>query len=91
MALEGSEYPWCFEFNDVVRTVEVAFVTTEGMEMTVRIDVMKTNNESMPFTTREQVMSPKAHPWSFPSTHGRTADQALASALSFLGEHANRD
>ncbi len=89
MSLDPKNYPFCFEFDVLEKTVVVAVALPSGEEVQIRIEAFKTNNPKVNYTTRCQVLNdPEGHHkhWNFPWTARNNADDAIAQALSFIGD-----
>jgi hypothetical protein len=89
MSLDPKNYPYCFEFDVLEKTVMVAVSLASGEEVQIRIEAYKTNNPKSPYVTRCQVVGDadgRHKHWNFPWTSRDNADDAIAQALSFIGD-----
>jgi hypothetical protein len=98
-------FPFCSEFYAIENSVEVV-VSMKGTDRRVRIDVLHDLKQggyrASVYMLRDvtwKVPQPAplatAQIWTawidFPSVQGKTAEEALSRALSFLGERCGRD
>lgn len=89
MSLDPKNYQFCFEFDVLEKTVVVSVTLSSEEVVQIQVEAFKTNNPNANYTTSCKVLNDgegRYKHWNFPWTARDSADDAIAQALSFIGD-----